>query len=47
MECFLLLKKSLDPRLREDDEKSCIAISVGQDGLEKFLRNIYFLPLKR
>ena len=30
MECFLLLKKSLDSRLREDDEKSCIAISVGQ-----------------
>ena len=31
MECFLPLKKSLDPRLREDDEKSCIAIGVGHN----------------
>ena len=27
---FFATEKSLDPRLREDDEKSCIAISVGQ-----------------
>jgi len=46
MEYFLPLKKSLDPRLREDDEKSCIAISVGHEWFQKFFAKYILFTLE-